>query len=160
MLTACGDAVSSSSMVHSSTNMMSPNREAGAEASSQNDHPQNEMLTLDLEDTVSLDNKQCQVVLEMPEKYESSCKKLNNQEASLSNGAKESIILSKEREEQSVPGRSNSVAEVEKGAPDADVFSLKSPSKLDLAHDPEDIDLTDRITVEEEPQKPPPESIL
>ena len=80
MLTAFGDAVSSNSMVQSSAHM-SPNREPGAEASSQNDHPQNEMLTLDLEDNVSLDNKQCQVVLEMPEKYESSCKKLNNQEA-------------------------------------------------------------------------------
>lgn len=99
VLTAFGDVVSSNSMIQSSTHIMSPNREPGAEASSQNDHPQNEMLTLDLEDTVSLDNKQCQVVLEMPEKYESSCKKLNNQEASLLNGAKESIILSKEKEE-------------------------------------------------------------
>ena len=75
VLTAYGDGVSSNSMIHSSTHIMSPNREAGADASSQNDHPQNEMLTLDLEDTVSLDHKQCQVVLEMPEKYESSCKK-------------------------------------------------------------------------------------
>lgn len=77
-------------MVQSSTQIISPNREPVAEASSQNDHPQNEMLTLDLDDNASLDNKQCQVVLEMPEKYESSCKKLNNQDASLLNATRDS----------------------------------------------------------------------
>lgn len=39
VLTAYGDVVSSNSMVQSSTHLMSPNREPGAEASSQNDHP-------------------------------------------------------------------------------------------------------------------------
>ena len=38
--------------------------------------------------------------------------------------------------------------------------SLKSPTKLDLAHDLDDIDLADDITIENEMQKPPPASIL
>lgn len=57
-------------------------------------------------------------------------------------------------------GRSGAVADAEEGIPDADVSSLKSPSKLDLARNPEDIDLADDLTIENEMQKSPPESIL
>lgn len=118
------------------------------------------MLTLDLEDTASLDNKHCQVVLEMPEKYESSCKKLTNQDAQLLEGAKDSILISRGKEEPTGPGRPAPEDGAADRMPGLEGPSPASASKADLALDLDDIDLADDITIENEMQKPPPKSIL
>ena len=59
-----------------------------------------------------------------------------------------------------MPGRVGALPGAEKGIAEVDLSSLKSPSKLDLARNPEDIELADDLTIENEMQKSPPESIL
>jgi len=57
-------------------------------------------------------------------------------------------------------GQSISIVEGDTGMPDSEVSSLKSPSKLDLADNPNDVDVTDDNFNENQLQKSLPDQIL